>query len=173
MERPTPEPASVAHRDAGVAGLAALVTGGGSGIGLAAATRLVRDGAHVTICGRTEERLHAAVSALKEAAEAPPPGGASGATGTAAYVVADVTVEADVKRVVESALERDRLDVLFANAGGSMHMGPFAGADVEQVRATVMLTVAHRPPAKPLECRYDFAFPGVPVLLLLPAVHSA
>jgi NAD(P)-dependent dehydrogenase (short-subunit alcohol dehydrogenase family) len=30
-----------------------LVTGGGSGIGLATAIRLAADGAHVTICGRT------------------------------------------------------------------------------------------------------------------------
>ena len=39
----------------------ALVTGGGSGIGLGAATKLVGDGAHVTICGRSEDRLVAAV----------------------------------------------------------------------------------------------------------------
>ena len=42
---------------AGIVGLSALVTGGGSGIGLGTATRLVADGAHVTICGRTEEKL--------------------------------------------------------------------------------------------------------------------
>ena len=42
---------------AGIAGYTALVTGGGSGIGLGTATRLVADGAHVTICGRTEDKL--------------------------------------------------------------------------------------------------------------------
>ena len=52
----------------GIAGYTALVTGGGSGIGLGAATRLVRDGAHVTICGRTEEKLAAAVAALEQVA---------------------------------------------------------------------------------------------------------
>ena len=36
-------------------GQAALVTGGGSGIGLAAAGALLRDGATVTIVGRTAE----------------------------------------------------------------------------------------------------------------------
>ncbi|MGQ0805429.1 MAG: SDR family NAD(P)-dependent oxidoreductase, partial [Actinomycetota bacterium] len=35
-------------------------TGGGSGIGLACARRLGADGAAVTICGRTEERLREA-----------------------------------------------------------------------------------------------------------------
>ena len=42
---------------AGIAGWSILVTGGGSGIGLATAERLAADGAHVTICGRTEQKL--------------------------------------------------------------------------------------------------------------------
>ncbi len=131
-------------RPAGVAGLAALVTGGGSGIGLGAATRLVRDGAHVTICGRTEGRLRAAVASLEAvAAEVRDAGTADKgmAPGTASYVVCDVTVEADVERAVGAALERGRLDVLFANAGGSMHMGPIPAADVAQVRATIDLNL--------------------------------
>ena len=43
---------------------AALVTGGGSGIGLGCARRLVADGASVTICGRREDRLVAACEEL-------------------------------------------------------------------------------------------------------------
>ena len=46
------------------------------------------------------------------------------------------------------------LDILFANAGGSLHMGPFAEADADAVRATVdlnlvgtMLCVKHAVPA--------------------------
>ncbi len=120
----------------GIAGYAALVTGGGSGIGLGTATRLVRDGAHVTICGRTEDRLAAAVAELVRVAA-----GAEGtptAGGTARYVVADVTVEEQVAAVVaEASSARGRLDILFANAGGSLHMGPIVEADVESVRATV------------------------------------
>ena len=65
----------------GIAGYAALVTGGGSGIGLGAASRLVRDGAHVTICGRTEEKLAAAVTVLEQVAVDDP--GSLGGTGTA------------------------------------------------------------------------------------------
>ncbi|SRR5579884_2158200 len=144
-------------RRRGVAGLAALVTGGGSGIGFGAAARLVRDGAHVTICGRTEERLQAAVAKLEtQATEAAVSRGEGvGATATAErspvegsvmpgrirYVVADVTIEEDVERAVATSLERDRLDVLFANAGGSMHMGPITEADVAQVRATIDLNL--------------------------------
>ncbi len=120
----------------GIAGYAALVTGGGSGIGLGTATRLVRDGAHVTICGRTEDRLAAAVAELEQVAAATE--GTSTAGGTARYVVADVTVEEQVAAAVaEASSARGRLDILFANAGGSLHMGPIVEADVESVRATV------------------------------------
>ena len=56
--------ASSTRGRAGIEGLSALVTGGGSGIGLGAAKRLVADGAHVTICGRTEDRLKTAVDEL-------------------------------------------------------------------------------------------------------------
>ncbi len=49
-----------------LAGYRALVVGGGSGIGLACARLLARDGAHVTISGRTEQRLEAAAAALAD-----------------------------------------------------------------------------------------------------------
>ncbi|MDA8341019.1 MAG: SDR family oxidoreductase [Actinomycetota bacterium] len=120
----------------GLDGLHALVTGGGSGIGLGTARLLVADGASVTICGRTEERLAGAVAELAAVAA----GSASG--GTARYVVADVTVEDQVATAVDAACEgRGRLDILFANAGGAMHMGPVVGADAAQVRATVDLNM--------------------------------
>jgi NAD(P)-dependent dehydrogenase (short-subunit alcohol dehydrogenase family) len=48
-----------------LAGRAALVTGGGSGIGLQSARYLARDGAAVTICGRSQDRLDAAVESLR------------------------------------------------------------------------------------------------------------
>jgi NAD(P)-dependent dehydrogenase (short-subunit alcohol dehydrogenase family) len=130
-----------ASNPGGVAGLSALVTGGGSGIGFGTAARLVRDGVHVTICGRTEERLRTAVQALGEV-------GTSSASspeevrGSAAYVVADVTVEEEIAAAVAAAAaERGRLDILFANAGGAMHMGPIVGADLAQVRDTVDLNL--------------------------------
>jgi NAD(P)-dependent dehydrogenase (short-subunit alcohol dehydrogenase family) len=124
----------------GIAGYTALVTGGGSGIGLGAATRLVGDGAHVTICGRTEEKLVAAVAALDEVAAAS--AAAGGPSGTAAYVVADVTVEDQIAAAVTAAAgPRGHLDILFANAGGAFHMGPMIGADLDGVRATIELNL--------------------------------
>jgi NAD(P)-dependent dehydrogenase (short-subunit alcohol dehydrogenase family) len=134
MAETNPEPT-------GIAGLSALVTGGGSGIGLGTASRLVADGAHVTICGRTEEKLQRAVTALSAVAVSPAPGSAT-AGGTARYVVADVTIEEEIAAAIAvAAEERDRLDILFANAGGAHHMGPIIGADLDQVRATVDLNL--------------------------------
>ena len=114
-------------------GMAALVTGGGSGIGLGCAQRFAADGAHVTIAGRTEARLAEAVIEIAAAA-------APGAT--ARYVVCDVTDEADVERTVAAATEATgKLDVLFACAGGSLHGGPIVTSDVAGWRATVDLNL--------------------------------
>jgi NAD(P)-dependent dehydrogenase (short-subunit alcohol dehydrogenase family) len=106
-------------------GYGALVTGGGSGIGLACARALIADGAVVTICGRSAERLEGA------AAE-------SGAR----WRVADVTDEAQVRDVVAAAAEpTGTLDAVVACAGGSMHMGPIASSELEQWRATLEVNV--------------------------------
>jgi NAD(P)-dependent dehydrogenase (short-subunit alcohol dehydrogenase family) len=117
----------------GIQGFAALVTGGGSGIGLGAARRLAADGAHVTICGRTEERLRNATEQLRSVA-------ANGAE--VRYTVADVTNEDDVARAVAVATERTGgLDVLFACAGGSLHLGPIVLSEVDAFRATIDLNI--------------------------------
>ena len=106
-------------------GYGALVTGGGSGIGLAAARTLAADGATVTICGRSEARLRAA------------------ADGTALrWSVCDVTDEEQVKTAVDAAAGvAGRLDVVVACAGGSEHLGPLVLADVDAFRRTVDLNV--------------------------------
>lgn len=77
-----------------LAGQAALITGGGSGIGLACARHLLRDGSSVTLAGRSRERLDAAVAELR--AEAP-----AGAEVRAA--VCDVADEDQVEAAVAAA----------------------------------------------------------------------
>jgi len=125
---------------AGIAGYTALVTGGGSGIGLGTASRLVGDGAQVTICGRTEEKLVDAVSALEKVSAVS--AAAGGPVGTARYVVADVTIEDQVATAIGvAAAPRGHLDILFANAGGSFHMGPMVDADLDAVRSTIDLNL--------------------------------
>jgi len=116
-----------------LAGRSALVTGGGSGIGLHTARRFARDGASVTICGRTEEKLATALAVIELEA-------APGAAIT--MVVADVTVEEQVENAMSvAARATGRLDILFACAGGAYHMGPITDADAVGVSATVDLNL--------------------------------
>jgi NAD(P)-dependent dehydrogenase (short-subunit alcohol dehydrogenase family) len=116
-----------------IRGRTALVTGGGSGIGLASAARLAADGAHVTICGRTERKLAEAEAAIA-------PGVGDG--GSIRSIAADVTIEEQVAAAVAFAAEpAGGLDILFANAGGSHHLGPFDAADLDAVRTTIDLNL--------------------------------
>ncbi len=116
-----------------LSGLAALVTGGGSGIGLGTAKRFAADGAHVTIAGRTEQRLVDAVREVEQVAW-------DGVR--VAYVVTDVTNEDDVAAAVARASEpTGKLDVLFACAGGSLHGGAIVDSDAAAWRATVDLNL--------------------------------
>ncbi|HET6951970.1 MAG TPA: SDR family oxidoreductase [Acidimicrobiales bacterium] len=125
-----------------LAGYAAFVTGGGSGIGLACATRLAAEGATVTITGRSPDRLAAGVAAIEAAAS---PGA------TVRAVPADVTDEAALAAAVAAATEATgRLDGIVISAGGSETIGPLTQVDVEAWRRTVdlnltgtMLTIKH------------------------------
>ncbi|MGV9391016.1 SDR family NAD(P)-dependent oxidoreductase [Streptomyces olivaceus] len=84
-------------------GKTAVVTGGGTGIGLASAVRLAADGAHVFVTGRRKAELDAAVETI----------GAARATA----VAGDTTDPADLDRLYEAVRARGRgLDVVFANA---------------------------------------------------------
>lgn len=88
-------------------GRVALVTGGGTGIGLATARELAHTGAHIVVCGRREEPLAAAMAELE----------AAGAQCLA--VPTDVREPEQVEALVERALERfASIDVLVHCAGG-------------------------------------------------------
>lgn len=84
-------------------GKTAVVTGGGSGIGLATAKRFVEEGAFVYIFGRRQDALDAALEQLGSNARA---------------VSGSVSELADLDRLFETVkAERGHIDILFANAG--------------------------------------------------------
>jgi NAD(P)-dependent dehydrogenase (short-subunit alcohol dehydrogenase family) len=86
------------------AGKVALVTGGSTGIGLATAKRFAREGATVFITGRRQAELDAAVVEIGHGARA---------------IRGDISSAADLKTIVEAvAAAHQRIDILFANAGG-------------------------------------------------------
>ncbi len=115
-----------------LSGQTALVTGGGSGIGLATAQRLVEDGAQVTICGRTADKLEAACDKIRSTA--------TQAGGSIDWIAADITIEDQISAAVAQAgAPTGGLDLCFANAGGSLHLGSIVEADLEAVRATFEL----------------------------------
>jgi NAD(P)-dependent dehydrogenase (short-subunit alcohol dehydrogenase family) len=117
----------------GLEGMAALVTGGGSGIGLGCALRLAADGAHVTICGRSEGKLAKGLEALRAAA-------AAGVT--VQSIAADVTVEADVEAAVaKAAAPTGRLDAAIASAGGADWLGPLTQAPLDAWRRVLAVNL--------------------------------
>jgi len=90
-------------------GQVALVTGGGSGIGLAAAVELARLGARVAICGRTQARLDHGRDVIAEAA----------GSDRVHAAVCDIRQPDSVDAFVGSTLEHfGRIDILVNNAGG-------------------------------------------------------
>ena len=89
------------HADNGV-----LVTGGGTGIGRAAARLFAREGARVAVCDRNAETGGETVTAIEEAG------------GQALFIEVDVADPDSVRRMVETAArELGRLDAAFNNAG--------------------------------------------------------
>jgi len=109
-----------------LAGKTALVTGGNSGIGLAAAQRFAAEGAHVFITGRNQRTLDEAVAAI-----------GAHATG----IRSDVSNLDDLDKVVEAISSHGRgLDVVFANAGGGK-LAALPDVTVEQFTNTFNINV--------------------------------
>src|ERR1700686_4036347 len=83
-------------------GKVAVITGGTTGIGLAAAKLFVREGAYVFITGRRQKELDEAVEAIG---------------GNVTGIQGDVTKLADLDRLYETVKAKGQIDVVFANAG--------------------------------------------------------
>jgi NAD(P)-dependent dehydrogenase (short-subunit alcohol dehydrogenase family) len=80
----------------------AVITGGSTGIGLAAAKLFVKEGAFVFITGRRQKELDEAVKAI-----------GSNVTG----IQGDVSKLADLDRLYQAVKAKGRIDIVFANAG--------------------------------------------------------
>jgi NAD(P)-dependent dehydrogenase (short-subunit alcohol dehydrogenase family) len=108
----------------------ALITGGGSGIGEAAAVLFAREGARVAVLGRTAEKLEETVKRIKEA----------GGQGLA--VEGDVARYADMERVVGEVVETwGRLDIVFANAGINGVWAPIEELKPEEWEKTIAINL--------------------------------
>jgi citronellol/citronellal dehydrogenase len=97
------EPSRVFARDA-LAGRVALVTGGGTNLGKAAAAELVRCGSAVVVAGRRQDVLEVACEEIGEGCS---------------FVVGDIRGREGQEDLIGTAFERHgRLDYLLNNAGG-------------------------------------------------------
>ena len=91
------------NNDGRLEGKVVIITGGTSGIGAVTAEMFMTEGARVMIAGRGEDKGRAIADRLGE---------------NIAFVRTDVTVETDVKAMVDATMDRwGRVDVLFNNAG--------------------------------------------------------
>jgi 3-oxoacyl-[acyl-carrier protein] reductase len=107
--------------DLGIKSRRAIVTGGSSGIGFATARQLLEEGVRVLITGREEAKLDTAREAL-----AP--------YGEVHAVVADMTREADIAKMVEAAKSKlGGVDILVNNAG-TMYSGRFAALKDDEMK---------------------------------------
>jgi NAD(P)-dependent dehydrogenase (short-subunit alcohol dehydrogenase family) len=101
-------------------GKTAVITGGATGIGLAAAKRFIEEGAFVFIYGRRQKALDAAVAELGPNARA---------------IKGSVDNPADLDRLYAAVkAERGTLDIVFANAGvgSQLPLGKITAAHIDE-----------------------------------------
>lgn len=109
-----------------LAGRVAIVTGGGTNLGFAAASELIACGSHVVIAGRRAEVLEEACGRLGP---------------HASWVSADIREDAGAEAIVGRALdEHGRLDFLLNNAGGQF-WAPAEGVSANGFSAVRRLNV--------------------------------
>ena len=112
--------------DLGLKDQVAIVTGGSRGIGRAAAEALLREGAKVVVSSVRPASVEAAVKELS-------------ALGTVEGIAADVSVEADVVRLVAETVNLfGGLDVMVANAGiggDSVNLADMTAAQWDEMMA--------------------------------------
>lgn len=115
-----------------LAGKSAIITGGTSGIGEATAMDFAREGASLTIAGRSEAG-HQVVDRIREMG------------GTAQFVVTDISRAQDIDNLFDSHLASfDRLDILFNNAsyeGAGKPITETSDEELEKILSTNLKSV--------------------------------
>jgi NAD(P)-dependent dehydrogenase (short-subunit alcohol dehydrogenase family) len=152
------------------AGTVALITGGSTGIGLASAIRLAREGAKVYITGRRQEALDDAVAQIGNDAQA---------------IRGDIASTEDLKRIVDTiAKAHDRIDIVFANAGGGefsalgniteAQFDKYFGINVKGTLMTVQSALPFMPPGSAIVVTGSIAsIQGVPAFSVYAATKAA
>jgi NAD(P)-dependent dehydrogenase (short-subunit alcohol dehydrogenase family) len=113
----------------------AIVTGGSSGIGLAAARRLGAEGARIVIASQNKERIEAAAERVRKEDGVEVLG-----------LECDVSSEAQVGSVVDATFERfGRLDIVVNNAGMMLFkkLEEFTDADWQRVLGVDFMGAVH------------------------------
>lgn len=106
--------------DLGLKGKIALVAASSQGLGFATARELASEGASLIICSRNQSSIDRAADTIRGETNA----------GVLA-VAADVSVAADIERLVAAGLDRfGKIDILFTNSGGPP-AGPFESTTSE------------------------------------------
>jgi NAD(P)-dependent dehydrogenase (short-subunit alcohol dehydrogenase family) len=99
-------------------GKVAVITGATSGIGLRTAEIFIQEGARLVVAGRRKPEGEALAARLGE---------------NCRFLQADVTDEAQVRALIDLALDRfGRIDCLFNNAGGPAQTGGIEGLEAER-----------------------------------------
>jgi len=107
-----------------VSGKVALVTGGGTGIGLMITQALATNGAKVYICGRTEEKLEKVAELYGK--DIP---------GQIIPITADVSKKEEVKKLVEEISSKEKcLCILVNNAGISINTQQTEAESAEEMK---------------------------------------
>jgi NAD(P)-dependent dehydrogenase (short-subunit alcohol dehydrogenase family) len=109
--------------DLGIKGRRAIVTGGSSGIGFETARQFLEEGVRVLITGRNQQKLDKARDDL-----------AKRTGGEVHAVVADMTKESDIAKMVEAAKQKlGGVDILVNNAG-QMYSGRFSAIKDDELK---------------------------------------
>lgn len=108
----------------------AVVTGGGSGLGKAAAEVLAREGARVAVVGRTKDEAQAVADGIKKSG------------GEAMVVIADISKPDEMEKAYKTVVDQwKRLDIVFANAGINGVWAPIEDLTPEEWQKTININL--------------------------------